>query len=182
MTESTTIKELFKTPNIKGISQIVDSFARRTSEPAARTVIDDRDEILDDRSVDEIQRPKPEKPYGGDPGDGPPNGDGFPGGNGGFSSRKDWQIPPSANLAKIDSKESHFDVKMKPENIPSWDGDPDKLARWILKMNKLAERSQQVFIQLGELVPTRLEKDAYLWFWALPWEYRDEIMKERADL
>ena len=60
-----------------------------------------------------------------------------------------------------------FEVQLKHDVIPKWDGNPDTLARWINKINTLGERSERAYVQLGELVPSRLEGDADLWFWSL---------------
>lgn len=35
----------------------------------------------------------------------------------------------------------HFDLKLKPDVIPKWDGNPDALAKWSVKVNDLSERS-----------------------------------------
>ena len=68
------------------------------------------------------------------------------------------------------SREVHFDIKLKLDNIPSWDGDPDTLAKWILKINTISEESTTVFTQLGHLVPKRLERDADSWFLLGIWD------------
>jgi len=71
---------------------------------------------------------------------------------------------------------------MKTDMIPCWDGHPDTLAKWVLKLNHLAERSSRIFDQLGQLVPTRLEKEADSWFWSLPLSYRNDAMKDWGTL
>lgn len=68
-------------------------------------------------------------------------------------------------------KEAQFNLKLKPDVVPKWDGNPDTLAIWIIKINNLSERSQKIYEQLGEIVPTQLEKDVDNWFWLLPIEY-----------
>ncbi len=70
------------------------------------------------------------------------------------------------------SKEAHFDLKLKPDVIPEWDGDPDTLALWILKVNSLGNRSSTIFNQLGQLIPTRLRKGAEAWYYSLPSDHR----------
>lgn len=79
-------------------------------------------------------------------------------------------------------KEAQFDLKLKPEIVPKWDGDPDTLARWIIKINNLAERSTKLYDQLGDIVPTRLEKEADSWFWSLPLDYRRSITQNWGSL
>ncbi len=43
---------------------------------------------------------------------------------------------------------------------------------WILKLNALGQRSERVYQQLGQIVPTRLRKAAELWYYSLPNEFR----------
>lgn len=69
-------------------------------------------------------------------------------------------------------RETHFDLKLKTEVIPEWDGDPDTLTLWILKVNALSKRSKTVFNQLGQLIPTRLRKGAEAWYYSLPAPHR----------
>ncbi|KLO04392.1 hypothetical protein SCHPADRAFT_791161, partial [Schizopora paradoxa] len=59
--------------------------------------------------------------------------------------------------------------------IPEWDGEPDTLATWLIKLNSLSDRSETVKTQLGQLVPTRLRKSAESWYFSLPSYYRTEI-------
>ena len=37
--------------------------------------------------------------------------------------------------------EAYFDNKLHPDLVPEWDGNPDTLAQWILKVNHLAQPS-----------------------------------------
>lgn len=73
------------------------------------------------------------------------------------------------------SREPHFDIKLKPETVPKWDGNTDTLVRWLLKVNNLALMSKSVFEQLGQIVPRRLEGTAETWYWSLPEYYRNNI-------
>jgi len=52
--------------------------------------------------------------------------------------------------------EPQFDTKLKMDAIPTWDGNPESLRRWFLKLNSLSKRLEVIFRQLGVLVPTRL--------------------------
>ncbi|KIJ47571.1 hypothetical protein M422DRAFT_248564 [Sphaerobolus stellatus SS14] len=83
----------------------------------------------------------PPGPPGGGPGEDPPPGGKPPnGGNGSFG----FSTPngPQKSMSALDRRqEPHFYVKLKSDSIPTWDGNEDTLARWILKMNHLAERS-----------------------------------------
>ena len=71
--------------------------------------------------------------------------------------------------------EPQFDMKLKMEAIPTWDGNPDTLRRWFLKLNSLARRSDIVFRQLGTLVPTRLTGSAETWYYSQSTETRERI-------
>jgi hypothetical protein len=53
--------------------------------------------------------------------------------------------PPTESLTiELKPKSYHFDLKLKPELVPQWNGNPDVLARWISKINRLANNSQDV--------------------------------------
>ena len=69
--------------------------------------------------------------------------------------------------------EPQFDMKLKTEAIPTWDGNPDTLRRWFLKLNSLARRSDIIFKQLGTLVPTRLTGSAETWYYSQGTETRE---------
>ncbi|KAF8589770.1 hypothetical protein K439DRAFT_1303190, partial [Ramaria rubella] len=64
------------------------------------------------------------------------------------------------------------------EIVLEWDGNPDTLAQWILKVNHISHRSPTVFQQLGEIVPLRLCKGAERWFFSLPLAYRQDASKD----
>ena len=85
-----------------------------------------------------------------------------------------FSTPLFARGPDITPKGPHFDLKLKVETIPEWDGNSDTLATWILKVNSLSKRLDAVHEQLGQLVPTRLRKDAELWYYSLPEDYRSQ--------
>lgn len=62
--------------------------------------------------------------------------------------------------------EPQFDSKLKIDIIPTWDGNPDTLGRWIIKINELSDRSKLIFQQLGKLVPSRLKGTAETWYYS----------------
>lgn len=72
-------------------------------------------------------------------------------------------------------RQAHFDLKLKPDIIPEWDGNPDTLTLWIFKINALSNRSDTIHEQLGEFVPLRLKKEAEIWYYSLPSAYRTHI-------
>lgn len=42
------------------------------------------------------------------------------------------------NERQILTSKPHFNIKLKPENVPEWDGNPDMLGRWLNKLNALS--------------------------------------------
>ncbi|OJT11428.1 Retrovirus-related Pol polyprotein from transposon 297 [Trametes pubescens] len=95
------------------------------------------------------------------PGGGPPDGGSY---QGSVAARRG---PPNP-------QEAHFDFKLKMEIVLTWDGNPDKLARWILRVNSIAKKSSTVRQQLGSVVPQRLMGDAETWYFSLPEYVREE--------
>lgn len=83
----------------------------------------------------------------------------------------------SATVGKT-PPEPQFDTKLKVDAIPTWDGNPENLRRWLLKINGLAKRSQTIFKQLGTLVPTRLTGSAEIWYYSQSVETRDRIEQD----
>ncbi len=57
--------------------------------------------------------------------------------------------------------------------VPTWDGNTESLARWILRLNDIAKKSPVVRQQLGMVIPQRLTGDAERWYYALPTEQRE---------
>lgn len=90
-----------------------------------------------------------------------------------FKPRKDAKANLSESNQSSTNREAHFDLKLKPDQIPEWNGDPDTLALWVLKVNALSKRSVTIFDQLGQLVPTRLKDEAESWYYSLPADHRD---------
>ncbi|EDR02009.1 uncharacterized protein LACBIDRAFT_310185 [Laccaria bicolor S238N-H82] len=111
---------------------------------------------------------------GGDPGDS--DGDDSSHGKGGGDPHRNPRKPLTPNhsrrnpfgVASDESRDSaskpllepQSNLKLKVDAIPTWDGNPEGLRRWLLKVNSLAKRSQTVFKQLGTLIPTRLTGSA----------------------
>ena len=86
----------------------------------------------------------------------------------------------SSNLKPL--PEPQFDSKLKLEAIPIWDGNPESLRRWLLKINSLSNRSLIVFRQLGTLVPTRLTGSAEVWYYSQSVETRNRIEEDWGTL
>ena len=96
-----------------------------------------------------------------------------------------WNPPrriPEFNSPRGFSDQAHFEATLKHDIIPKWDGNPDTLVKWINKINNLSERSEQIYVQLGQLVPTRLERDADLWYWSLSSQERRAACKDWGTL
>ncbi|KAI0737448.1 hypothetical protein C8Q80DRAFT_1125421 [Daedaleopsis nitida] len=115
----------------------------------------------------------PRRPSNGPPGRGFPRGggppdDGPPGGGAG-AGHHGGRKPNRPNTS-----EAHFDFKLKSDIVPSWDGDTDRLARWIIRVNAIAKRSDTIRQQLGMIVPQRLTGDAELWYYSLSEEQREQ--------
>jgi len=65
-------------------------------------------------------------------------------------------------------KSYHFDLKLKPETVPQWDGNANTLARWLNKINHLADGSVNVHQELGKIVPRRFTRSAETWYYSIP--------------
>ncbi|KAF7974147.1 hypothetical protein HWV62_13251 [Athelia sp. TMB] len=147
-----------------------DPFNSHNAQPSPRTPVPNR-----------RQREAPGAP------DNDPNGSDSDGPSRGPGRNPRPPIPPrSARRPTIPSGSTaptsaprgyHFDLKLKPESIPEWDGNEDKLARWIDKVNSIAKRSVDVHRELGAIVPRRLTSAAETWYYSIPSEHR-EYMEE----
>jgi hypothetical protein len=78
----------------------------------------------------------------------------------------------SANPVKPKEESSvkayHFDMKLKPETVPTWDGNENTLARWVEKVGQLANTSPDIFRELGQVVPRRFTNSAKTWYYSIP--------------
>lgn len=107
---------------------------------------------------------------GGGPGGGPGGGGAGGGGPGGGGPGAPYPVGGAIN-----AREAHFDIKLKIDSVPTWNGDTDTLVRWITKVNNLASMSHSTFTQLGMVVPRRLEGSAEIWYWSLPANFRRSV-------
>jgi hypothetical protein len=73
-----------------------------------------------------------------------------------------------SNLAEPAVKSYHFNLKLKPEMVPQWDGNADTLARWLNKINCLADGSTHMHRELGKIVPQRFTSSAETWYYFIP--------------
>jgi len=57
---------------------------------------------------------------------------------------------------------------MKPNDVPTSDGNSNSILEWLNKINHLAYQNLQVFNQLGIIALQHLTECAMLWFYMLP--------------
>ncbi|TDL15376.1 hypothetical protein BD410DRAFT_808956 [Rickenella mellea] len=77
-----------------------------------------------------------------------------------------------------DPGEYYFEMKLKPESVPQWNGNPETLGSWIIKLQTLAHRNESCFKALGRIVPERLTKDAERWYWSQSYNVRERAEKD----
>jgi hypothetical protein len=90
--------------------------------------------------------------------------------------RKPPKIPSHSNKQpsvvaediELKPKHYHFNSKLKPESVPQWNRNPDILARWISKVNRLANNSPDIQEELGKVVPRRFTDSAETWYYSIP--------------
>ncbi|KAJ3979040.1 hypothetical protein F5890DRAFT_1421900, partial [Lentinula detonsa] len=114
---------------------------------------------------DELPKGPPRREEPGDPGGEPPRGPPGRGGpgdpgddpfgsDGGYNSgRRRRDLDQRSNqLGNTSNDVPRFDTKLKPDSIPTWDGDMERIITWETQLNDLAKRSSIVSKQLGYLV------------------------------
>ena len=69
----------------------------------------------------------------------------------------------------------HFDMKIKQDSVPEWDGNADTLARWIIKVRALAQKSESIHQELGKVIPRRFTGAAEAWYYSIPERDRCEM-------
>ena len=58
-------------------------------------------------------------------------------------------------------------MKLKPETVPTWDGNENTLAQWIEKVKQLAATLPDIFKELGKIVPQRFTESAEVWYYSI---------------
>lgn len=76
------------------------------------------------------------------------------------------------------TKEPQFDLKLKIESVPRWNGDTDNIVKWFARINDIATLSKTIHKQLGRVVPKRLEGPTETWYFSLPTEHRSKIERD----
>jgi hypothetical protein len=94
------------------------------------------------------------------------------------SRRSDKNTGSSPKDTDNATKEPQFDLKLKIESVPKWDGDTDNIVKWFARINDIATLSDTIHKQLGRVVPKRLEGPAETWYFSLPTEHRKKIEKD----
>ena len=116
----------------------------------------------------------PQDGGGGPPGPPDPSGGGALDPNG--RPRKDIILSGANKFVK--TNETHFDTKLKPDIVPTWDGNETTIIRWLTQIDELALRSASVFKGLGDIVPTRLKDAAAAWWYSLPLDHRQLVTSD----
>ena len=76
--------------------------------------------------------------------------------------------PPIKSKTELEAKSYHFDLKLKTDIIPLWDGKENTLTWWIKKVGQLVDTSLDIFKELGKVVPRRFTKSAKTWYFSIP--------------
>ena len=88
-------------------------------------------------------------------------------------------LPEESSLtASKPPQEPQFDIKLKVDTIPTWDGHSEDLRWWLLMVNSLSKRCPVVFKQLGMLVPTQLTGSAEIWYYSQSVEVHNKIEQD----
>ncbi|KAK1221859.1 hypothetical protein PQX77_015329 [Marasmius sp. AFHP31] len=131
-------------------------------------------------SEDEVpRRGKPNNP-GGDPSDDDDDqGDGNGRRGGGQGNRRDNQQGTQRQSADFvqsvtpnGKPQFQFDLKLKFDTVPTWDGNMDNIMQWINEVNDLAKYGTAVRLQLGSIVPRRFRDSAKTWYYYLEKDWR----------
>jgi hypothetical protein len=116
----------------------------------------------------EPPRPPPHQPPDGDPDPPePPSGSGQIG----DKNQDKYRIKVGPDRF-VDTREEHFDTKLKSDTVPTWDGDDEKLGDWFVQINEMAARSDSIWVGLGTVAPTRFRGSAAKWWYSVTSSYR----------
>jgi len=115
---------------------------------------------------------QPRYPRGGLPG--PPVGP--PGGPPGM--RPPGGLPPrNAGNNRNQDDGFRFNLKIKTNEVPTWDSDNNSILEWLDKTNHLAYRNLRVYRELGLIAPLCLTDHAARWFHVSPNLIQQEIQQ-----
>lgn len=64
----------------------------------------------------------------------------------------DLHYPHSTGMKRL----PQFDLKLRLEIVPTWDGNVDTLSHWITKVHQLSKESSLIERHLGSIVPHQL--------------------------
>jgi hypothetical protein len=82
---------------------------------------------------------------------------------------------PKPSITSNPIREPQFDLKLKPELVPQWDGNINTLARWISKVNRISEALTAVHRELGAIIPRRLTGTTETWYYSIPDRMRRKV-------
>ncbi|KAJ3751600.1 hypothetical protein EV360DRAFT_89578 [Lentinula raphanica] len=160
--------------------------ARRDSPPSDNGPDSSGEEHRSQQSQPPKRQEKPKSSRrpgkGGGPPSEPSDGSGDDKRKRGFPPRVPRSIRSDEVPSRISREDPRFDVKLKPDTIPTWDGDMDNIINWETQINSLAKRSATIYTQLGYLVPGRLRRDANLWYYSQSERRRDQLEEDWGTL
>ena len=96
--------------------------------------------------------------------------------------RYDKRPATVATTTGLKPKHYHFDLNLKPESVPQWDRNPDNLARWMSKINRLVNNSPEIKEELGKIIPRRFTQFAETWNYSIPDAERERIKENWTTL
>ena len=91
-------------------------------------------------------------------------------------------IVPVKPKEDLTPKSYHFDMKLKTEMVPTWDGNENTLARWLEKVGQLANTSPDIYKELGKVVPQRFTNSAETWYYSIPPQDRQTMEQDWGTL
>ena len=74
------------------------------------------------------------------------------------------QVAPQQGPQAFHLAPYHFDLKLKHDDVPEWDGEVDTLLDWIETLNQISLQSNYCFEQLGLIAPQRFSGRAATWW------------------
>ena len=161
-----------------------DSTPRKPS-PLRKNVVIEESEQSNDEEDEEPEKPARKKSKGGGQ---PPDDDPSDSSDSSRPPRRSSDRKPKDTFRDLSkssertTKEPQFDLKLKIESVPKWNGNTDNIVKWFARINDLGTLSDTIYEQLGRVVPKRLEGSAETWYFSLPSEHRKKIEKDWGTL
>ena len=89
---------------------------------------------------------------------------------------------PLKSKEEVSIKTYHFDIKLKPETVPTWDENENTLAQWIEKVEQWAGTSLDIFKELEKIVPWRFTNSAEVWYYSISSKDRQPLEQDWGTL